>query len=107
MGFLKKLFSTGKSKEYVDTRGLYFYAQCDQCGSRVRVRADKQNDLNRDGEGFVWHKTIVDNRCFRQMPVVVHLDGNYRVRSQEIEGGQFISKELYEQPEADLPAAGE
>lgn len=107
MGFLKKLFGTGQSKEYVDTRGLYFYAQCDQCGSRVRVRADKQNDLNRDGDGFVWHKTIVDNRCFRHMPVVVRLDRNYRVRSQEIEGGQFISKEAFEQPEADPPAEGE
>ncbi len=97
MGFLQRLFGGKKNKKpYVDTRGIYFYAQCDRCGSVVRLRADKEYDLNRESGGFVWHKTIVDNRCFRPMPAVVHLDTGYKVTQQTIENGRFITQEAYE-----------
>ena len=95
MGFLRRIFGSKQDEAYVDKRGLYFYVRCDNCGSKVRVRADKQNDLNRDGDGFVWHKTIVDNQCFRHIPVVVYLDRNYRVTGQEIEGGEFITEDEF------------
>ena len=96
MGFLKRLFGGGGEKEYVDTQGIYFYVRCDNCGASVRVRADKQHDLNREDGGFVWHKTIVDSRCFRPIHTVVHLDGNYNVANYELDGGRFISQEEYE-----------
>jgi hypothetical protein len=96
MGFLKRIFGGKKETGYVDKTGLYFYVQCDNCGCRLRVRADKVNDLNRDGGGYVWHKTIVDSQCFRHIPVVVHLDRTYEVTSQEIEGGKFLTRESYE-----------
>jgi len=95
MGFLKRIFGGKQNVPYVDQQGIYFYVQCNNCGSQVRVRADKSHDLNRDGDGFVWHKTIVDSRCFRHIPVVVYLDRNYQVTSQEIEGGEFITEESY------------
>lgn len=98
MGFLKRLFGGGQ-KEYVDKDGLYFYVQCDNCGKCVQVRASKQYDLNRQGGGFVWHKTIVDNRCFRPMQTVVYLDSNYTITSHEIEGGHYITEEEYEAAE--------
>lgn len=105
MGFLKRLFGGDKNdKPYVDKRGIYFYAQCDRCGDRVRLRADKEYDLNREGANFVWHKTIVDNRCFRPMPAIVHLDANYKVTKQTIENGRFITQAEYEaaqQPDKD------
>jgi hypothetical protein len=96
MGFIKKLFGGDKKPEkYVDKRGVYFYVLCDNCGTVTRLRADKEYDLIREGDGFTWHKTVVDNRCFRQMPAVVHLDSNYQVTSEEISGGQFVSEEDY------------
>lgn len=95
MGFLKRLFGGGE-QEYVDKQGIYFYVRCDNCGASVRVRADKQHDLNRENGGFVWHKTIVDSRCFRPIRTVVHFDGSYNVSNYELEGGQFISQEVYE-----------
>lgn len=95
MGFLQKLFG-GKPKEHVDTAGLYFYARCDHCGTIVRVRANKQSDLSRDNGGFVWHKTIVDNRCFRRMQTVVHFDGRYNVTSAELTGGTYVTEAEYE-----------
>ncbi|HFQ94366.1 MAG TPA: hypothetical protein ENK32_10175 [Anaerolineae bacterium] len=97
MGFLQKLFGGGKQEEeYVDKTGLYFYAQCDNCGTAVRVRADKQHDLVNESGGYVWHKTIVDSKCFRRMPTVVHLDRSYNVTAAEIEGGHYITEAEYE-----------
>ena len=96
MGFLKKLFGGGEQKEYVDKQGIYFYAVCDNCGAKVKVRADKQHDLNRTDNGFVWHKTIVDNRCFRRLQAVVYLDNNYQMTNYELTGGRFISQAEYE-----------
>jgi hypothetical protein len=100
MGFLKKLFSgAGQQKEYVDTRGIYIFVVCENCGTKVKVRADKQHDLNRTDNGFIWHKTIVDNRCFRRLQSVVYLDQNYQMTNYELTGGRFISQEEYERVE--------
>lgn len=101
MGFLKKLFGGGDrgdspDKPYIDTQGVYFYAQCDRCGAAVRLRADKQHDLINEGNGYVWHKTIIDNRCFRPMPTVVHLNTAFEIVGHEITGGHYISREEYE-----------
>jgi hypothetical protein len=102
MGFLKKLLG-GRDEarptqrgESIDTQGLYFYVQCDNCGAPVKLRADKQYDLLDEGDGYVWHKTIVDNRCFRRIPTVVHLNRQYEIVSQTIDGGRYISEEEYE-----------
>lgn len=98
MSFFKRLFGSKGEEEYVDKVGLYFYVQCGSCGSKVQVRADRQHDLNRESDGYVWHKTIVDSSCFRRIPVVVHLDAQYRVTDQEIDGGRFITQAEYEAP---------
>ncbi|MCA9917014.1 MAG: hypothetical protein KC445_03635 [Anaerolineales bacterium] len=95
MGFLKKLFGGGEPKKYVDKQGVYFYVQCDNCGTRVRVRADKQHDLQNTGSGYEWHKTIVDSRCFRRMQTVVQLDANFQMTNYEITGGRFLTEEEY------------
>lgn len=98
MGFLRRLFG-GKKKDQGDPQGLYFYVQCDNCGAKVRIRADKQYDLNRTDGGFIWHKTIVDSKCFQQIPTIVHLNGSYGVTKAEIKGGHYITREEYEAPE--------
>lgn len=101
MGFLKKFFgdkNAAKPTEtaYADSQGVYFYVQCERCGAPVRLRADKQYDLINEGGGYVWHKTIVDNRCFRPMPTVVYLDSAYKMVSHEITGGRYLTQEEYE-----------
>ncbi|RIK20177.1 MAG: hypothetical protein DCC51_07840 [Anaerolineae bacterium] len=101
MGFLKKIFgSSGQDNRPTsgssDSQGIYFYVQCDRCGAPVRLRADKQYDLINESGGYVWHKTIVDSRCFRPMPTVVYLNSAYEVTSHEITGGRYITREEYE-----------
>lgn len=98
MGFLKRLFGGGgqqPSGQYVDKQGIYFYVQCDHCGSVVRLRADKQHDLQNNDGSFTWHKTIVDSRCFRRMQTVVQLNSSYEMVSAELEGGKYISEADY------------
>ncbi len=123
MGFLKKLLGGGEKtnrpdKPHTDSQGIYFYVQCDRCGTAVRLRADKQYDLINEDGGFVWHKTIVDNRCFRPIPTIVYLDSAYKMVSHEITGGRYITQEEYEallvartsttgEPDAPQPTGGE
>lgn len=99
MGFLKRLLGgdqqEDKQQGYVDKDGLYLYVQCDNCGSCVRMRIDKQYELERDENRFVWHKTIVDSRCFRRMPTVVTFDAKYAVVNAEITGGHYVSEDVY------------
>ena len=95
MGFLKRLFGGGEPEKYVDKQGIYFYVECGNCGARVKVRADKQHDLQNTGSGYEWHKTIVDNRCFRRISTVVQLDTNYNMVSHEISGGRYMTEEEY------------
>ena len=105
MGFLKRLFggegsSKGKSS---DSEGFFFYVQCDNCGKKVRLRILKQYELNYSGDGYVWHKTIVDSRCFREIPAVVQFDRNYNVTNADINGGRQISREEYSHGEFEAP----
>ncbi|MCA9938432.1 MAG: hypothetical protein KC418_07315 [Anaerolineales bacterium] len=97
MGFLKRLFGGDDKKEAAqgDTQGIYLYARCDNCGAIVRVRADKQYDLQQADNGYQWHKTIVDSRCFRRMQTVVTFNRQYEVVSAEIGGGQYVTEADY------------
>lgn len=98
MNVLGKLFGGQGKKKPADPQGIYFYIQCDNCGEKLRVRADKQHDLMRDYETgqLIWKKEVMDGRCFRIMYAHVVLDQQHRVQSQTIEGeGHFISEEEY------------
>lgn len=100
MGFLRRLFGKSETAEQTDQGGIFVYVVCDRCGDRLRLRIDRQYDLNRlDEGGYVWHKTLVDGKCYRPMPTVVKFDRNYQLVSAEIEGGHYISREAYEAAE--------
>lgn len=96
MGFLKKLFGGGSGSSPGDDEGFFVYVRCEKCGTKVRLRIHKQHDLNRENGGYVWHKTIVDNRCFRPMKTVAYFDGHYQLTASDIDGGRFISQAEYE-----------
>jgi DNA-directed RNA polymerase subunit RPC12/RpoP len=98
MNFLKRLFGGGE-KPAGDTDGIYFYVRCDHCGSKVRLRVHKTHDLNATDDGYTWHKTILDSRCFRPIPTVVHLDHHYNPTDQEIKGGHYITAAEYAESE--------
>jgi hypothetical protein len=101
VGFLRRLFGgqAGGASPAGDD-GFFVYVQCERCGAAVRLRIHKQHDLNRTDDGYSWHKTVVDSRCFRPMPTVAFFDGSYQMTGNEIQGGHYISREQYDELEA-------
>lgn len=98
MSFFRRLFGGEKESakgEYQDPDGIYLYVECDRCHTCVRVRADKRHDLNATDNGYEWHKTIVDSRCFQRMSTVVQFDRNYNIVSSEIDRGHYITEAAY------------
>jgi hypothetical protein len=102
---LRSLFGAKASADGDDA--IHIYVECERCKSKVHVRLDRRHDisLREDGGHFV-RKEIMDGKCFRMMAAEITFDGAYRLQSQEIQGGRFISREEYEAetPPA-LPAA--
>lgn len=85
-----------------DPDALWLYFRCNRCGSVVRVRAHKRNDLNRVEEengfpgAFVLHKDVMDNKCFQLMHADIYFDASYQVVASEVQGGELVSQEEYE-----------
>jgi hypothetical protein len=108
MGFLdalKRFFSSGSAPASTgDPYGVWFHFRCKRCGSLVRVRADRRNDLNReDGPGaLVLRKDVMDNKCFQLIRAEIWLDDNYGVVEAEVDGGSLITQEEYEAALASL-----
>lgn len=77
---------------------VHLYIQCDRCGARVHVRLSPQHDLVQDfgTGGYFVRKEVMDSKCFRLMYADVRLDAGYRITSQEIEGGRFLTREEFE-----------
>ncbi len=97
MGFLKKLFGGfGGNSQPKDT-GIYLYFRSKRAADAVtKIRIEPSYDLNRDGEGLSWHKTIVDSRYFSRINAVIRFDNNHQVLSADLDSGELISKEEYE-----------
>lgn len=97
MSFIKKLFGGSNDKKSSGSgEGLFLYVQCDRCQDKVRLFIHRQHELNRSDEGYVWHKTIIDNKCYQPITTVVHFDNHYNVAHSEIDGGHYISKEEFD-----------
>ena len=106
MGILERLSSlfAGGEKEPKEPGVFYLYIRCGKCGEKVRVRVDTRHDLMRDydrgtgdmGSGYVLRKDVMDSKCFQIMHAEVYLDNSYRILSQDISGGEFITWEEYE-----------
>ncbi|MFN8481676.1 MAG: hypothetical protein U0768_01295 [Anaerolineae bacterium] len=105
MSFLRKLFG---AKPPPPDEGIYFYVRCNNCGRIVRVRVNRQNDLQPDWDtgGYTLSKEMMDDKCFRLMRAEVTFDANYTILSQEAQGGTFVPAADYEaQQEARRAAA--
>ncbi len=107
MGFvhkLKALFSAGP-RSGADPYSHYYYVRCRRCREIVKARINLRNDLSAEFEGdsdsssgYIYRKVIVGRgRCFQQIEVTMHFDGQRHIASQEIMGGEFVSEEEYGQ----------
>lgn len=97
MGFLKRLFGGfGGNSQPKDT-GIYLYFRSQRAADAVtKIRIEPSYDLNRDGEGLSWHKTIVDSRYFSRINAVIRFDNNHRILSADLDKGELITEEEFE-----------
>ena len=96
MGFLRKLFGGGGKPAYQD-KGIYLYFKSKRAADSVtKIRIEPSYELNNEGNGYVWHKTIVDSRYFSRIEATVHFDSGYNVTSSSLEGGELITAEAFE-----------
>ncbi len=97
MGFLKRLFGGSGSGDSDNGGGdgIFLYVKCENCGDKVRLFVHKSHELNPSNGGYIWHKTIVDSRCFRPIRTVVTFDRQFKVINSEIDGGHYISNVEY------------
>jgi hypothetical protein len=106
MGFwdkLKKSLRGSPGAPQGDPYGMWFHFRCNKCGSVVRIRAHKFNDINHEDGGpgpLVLRKDVMDNKCFQLMRAEIWLDANYEVVSAEVTGGKLISQKEYEAAQA-------
>ena len=92
---LRSLFSSKPSRATDDA--VHIFVECERCKARVHVRLDKRHDLSRgEGDGYFVRKEIMDSKCFRLMTAEIAFDAGYRIQSQELHGGRFLTKEAYE-----------
>ena len=105
MSFLKNLFGGGKSAGAPrDEHATYYYVQCKKCGEKVRVRVDSRWDLDQEFEGegdlvsgYVARKDVMGTKCFRMIKMTIHYDSGRNEVEREIEGGEFITPQAFEQ----------
>lgn len=96
-----------------DPDALWLHFRCSRCGSMVRVRAHKRNDLNRIEEendlpgAFVLHKDVMDNKCFQLMHADIYFDASYQVVAAEVQGGELVSQEEYEAAQRSVATPGD
>jgi len=98
MGLLEKLSSLfGAKGAGGGDDAVHIYVECERCKSKVHVRLDRRHDISRleDG-GYYVRKEIMDSKCFRLMAAEITFDGAYRIQSQEVQGGRFLTQAEFE-----------
>ena len=100
MGLLDKLASlfgaTGASGR---DDAIHIYVECERCKSKVHVRLDRRHDISqREDGGYYVRKEVMDSKCFRLMAAEIVFDSTYRIQSQEIQGGRFLTQQEFEAP---------
>lgn len=100
MEFLKKLFGGGRSASEESNATIY-YIKGKKCGAITRLRIDMRNDLSLDdNDNYYVRKVAVDNQCYGQVEIELWFDSNRREINRQINGGELVSKEEWEQWQA-------
>lgn len=99
MGLIKKLTNLFSPQEKGDRSAYGITVRCNRCGEIIRTRVNLNNDLSQsydEGEGktsYFVHKTLMgDQGCFQRVEVELTFDGQKKLASREISGGEFVEE---------------
>ena len=101
MGFWSKLFS-GKEKKPRSTRMkgdfIPFSVKCGKCGEEITIKINRRTDVQslytdpgEEGAAYNLKKEILGKKCPNLINIDVDFDRSYRIISQKILGGKFIT----------------
>jgi DNA-directed RNA polymerase subunit RPC12/RpoP len=100
----KKKKDVSKDPFYREKDALVVYLKCSRCGNVMEKRILKARDFVVSYEGnaaIMIDKLYVCDRCYNQMKVIAGFKRNYKPVYFEIDGGEFITKEEYEEKEGE------
>jgi len=104
MGFFKKISSLLSPAAQDDPNAMWIYVKCNRCGEKLRARISSRSELSPDfgnsdnASSFYCRKVLIgENLCFQQIEVNLKFDTRYRIKEKQISGGDFITREEYEQ----------
>jgi hypothetical protein len=111
MSILDKIFgrqSGGQKPETSpsDKFAVFYYVRCAKCGEVIRVRLDRRNDFEQqfDEKGHdevagyrVYKEVMGSGNCFKMMALELKFDRDYREREKSVRGGEFVTRQDYEQ----------
>lgn len=108
MSFWSKLFGgkkrKGEKKKRIPARIkgnlILFSVKCDKCGEEITIRVNRRTDIQslyaEAGEKEAFYtlkKEILGKKCPNLINIDVDFDRSYRIISQKISGGKFITPE--------------
>ncbi len=107
MSILKKVggLFKGGAREPEERDVHWEYVRCSRCGEKIRVRVDLANELtpqlDDEGEGAYYvRKGVIGSgakRCFQMIEVELFFDADRKPISRYISGGEFITRQEFEQ----------
>lgn len=97
MNFLKKIFGGGRDGRQGDA--MYLYVKPKACDEILEVRIDMRNNLSLadDGDGYFMRKLARGVRCPFETEIIMHFDRDRRIINREINNGEFVTAEEYQQ----------
>ncbi len=98
MDWLNKLFKPSDRPTRKDFGVLWLYVQCAHCGTPLAVRVNRNNELSHDYEngGYILRKEMMDGKCFQLMYAELHFDDQFKITSQQIDHGKFLTRAEYD-----------
>lgn len=100
MSLWEKISNLISGSDDDDSRGYRVYVRCNRCHESIQMRVDLFNDLSDEysnGEKTLFtRKTIMGSGdCFERIQVELIFDKDRRLMDRTIEGGEFISAEVF------------
>lgn len=98
MGFFRRLFGGGDATpKNTDPQGIYVYVRTKRAADAVvKLRLDKQYDLQSADYGYFCKKMIVDPKYFSRVEGMFYFDRSHNLTGAELDGGEVISAEAYD-----------
>ena len=98
MSFFQRLARLFSPSSTASTRSVQtITVQCNRCGEVITAVLDLRNDMSAEYDEssgattFISRKVLMGRqRCFQQIEVTMHFDGNHRLTSKEVVGGKFV-----------------